>query len=81
MPSQRIPKLCRHKTHGLCGVTLSGRDHYLGPWPQGRREPPPAVKAEYDRLIAEWLAGNRAPLRGRDEQAGELTVNELALPY
>jgi len=76
MPSVRIPKLRRHKTHRLGVVTLSGRDHYLGPWPDGQRQPPAVVRAEYDRLLNEWLAAGR-----RQPGARSLSVNELILAY
>jgi hypothetical protein len=55
------PSLRRH----VCGqgiVTLNEHDHYLGVWPEGQRSPPGHVQAEYDRLIAEWLARGRMPL-------------------
>jgi integrase len=47
------PKYCRHKASGQAIVTLSGVDHYLGPY--GSK----ASRLEYDRLIAEWLAAGR----------------------
>ena len=34
-------------------VTLNGKDHYLGTWKTT------ASKAEYNRLIGEWLAAGR----------------------
>jgi integrase len=52
-------------------VTLSGKDHYLG------RYGTAASKAEYDRLVGEWLAAGRQ-LSGKD---GDLTVSELILAY
>lgn len=45
-----IPSLRHHKPSGQAVVSLSGRDHYLSKHGTG------AAKAEYDRLIAEWLA-------------------------
>jgi integrase len=48
-----VPKYRRHKASGQAVVTLAGRDHYLGPF--GSK----ASKAEYDRLVAEWLAAGR----------------------
>jgi hypothetical protein len=39
-----------HKPSGQAVVTLSGHDHYLGKWQT------PESKAEYDRLVGEWLA-------------------------
>lgn len=67
----RVPKYRHHKPTGQAVVTLSGKDHYLGPWKSK------ASRAEYDRLIGEWLAAGRA-LPKPDAQ---LTVAELALRY
>ncbi len=67
----RIPKYRRHKPTGQAVVTLSGKDHYLGP--HGSR----ASRAEYDRLIGEWLAAGRS-LPKPDAQ---FTIAELALRY
>jgi integrase len=66
----RTPSYRKHKPTGQAVVTLNGRDIYLGR--HGSKE----SKAEYDRLIAEWLvAGRRLPVRE------SLSVNELALAY
>jgi hypothetical protein len=54
-PNSPVPKLTRHKAKARGVVRLNGKDHYLGPWPAGAKQPPPAVRAAYDRLIAEWL--------------------------
>jgi integrase len=54
-------------------VTLDGRDIYLGQYGS------PQSRAEYDRLLAEWLSNGRrlpAPMAESD-----LTVNELILAY
>ena len=37
----RTPSYRLHKPSGQAVVTLDGRDHYLGPWPAGRKKPPP----------------------------------------
>jgi len=67
-----IPSYRLHKPSGRAVVTIAGRDHYLGE--HGSVE----SRAEYDRLIAEWLANGRAaPRADRDE----LTVSELILAY
>jgi hypothetical protein len=54
-------------------VTLDGRDIYLG------RYGSPASRAEFDRLLAEWLSNGRrlpAPV-----VASDITVNELGEVY
>ena len=67
----RTPSYRKHKGSGQAVVTLDGREVYLG------KHGTPASKAEYDRLIAIWLAnGRRLP---NDDV--ELTVNELALEF
>lgn len=90
----RIPSLRRHRPSGRAVVTLSGRDHYLGAWPEDQPAPPPDVRAAYDRLIQEWLANHRRPvptveqrrtaiLAGEDTDAAVvgLTVCELAVRF
>ena len=49
--SLRVPKYRRHKPTGQAVVTLNGKDHYLGKWNTK------ASRAEYRRLVGEWLAG------------------------
>ena len=69
----RVPSYRRHKPTGQAVVTLSGKDHYLGTWKTA------ASKAEYNRLIGEWVAAGRclpASRRGYD-----LTVAELGAAY
>ncbi len=67
------PKYRKHKASGQAVVTINGSDHYLGPWNSR------ASKAEYDRLIGEWLAhGRTIPKAGPD---ATLTVNELLAAY
>jgi integrase len=68
----RIPSYRLHKPTGQGVVTLNGKDHYLG------KHGTPQSRAEYDRLIAEWLAHGRAVAPAG---AGGLTVNELILAY
>jgi integrase len=60
-----------HKPSGLAVVTLGGKDRYLG------RYGSPESRATYDRLIAEWLAGNRQREPGR--QPSPLTISEMIL--
>jgi hypothetical protein len=51
--SLRTPSYRLHKPTGQAVVTLSGRDFYLGRfgYPEGR--------AEYDRMIIEWISNGR----------------------
>ena len=53
MKSNHIPQLGRHKASGQAVVCLNGKDHYLGRC--GSAE----AQAEYERLIALWLANGR----------------------
>ena len=66
----RTPSLRLHKPSGRAVVTLDGQDRYLGDYGSE------AARAEYDRLIAEWLSNGRQLARRRD-----LAVNELMLAY
>ncbi len=68
-PSYRL-----HKPSARAVVTLDGRDYYLGP--HGSDE----SKAEYDRLLAEWLA-HRSQVPGPSGPDPGLTVSELILRY
>jgi integrase len=70
------PSLRRHKPSRQGVVTLGGRDHYLGHWPDGQPTPPDLVRAAYDALVAEWLAAGR-PMAA----APRLTVAELILRF
>ena len=69
--SRRHPSYRRHKPSGQAVVTLSGRDFYLGRYNSKRSHD------EYDRLIAEWLAGGRS-LANSDSDAG-VSTGELVL--
>ena len=73
VPTLRTPSYRHHKPSNQAVVTLDGRDIYLG------RYGSPESRAEFDRLLAEWLSNGRrlpAPASGSD-----LTVNELARAY
>lgn len=73
--SRSVPRYSKHKASGQAVVCLSGQDFYLGP--HGTK----TSKAEYDRLVAEWLARGRRPLVTQDGTAGEITVVELIAAY
>lgn len=66
-----IPKYRRHKASGQAVVTLSGRDHYLGPWKSK------TSILMYDRAVAEWLARGREPAAS----AANMTVDDLLGRY
>jgi integrase len=71
----RTPSYRLHKPSGQAVVTIDGRDFYLGKY--GTAE----SRAEYDRLLAEWLACGRRLPRPASPAGGDLTVNELALSF
>jgi hypothetical protein len=75
------PSLRRHKPSGLGVVTLSGKDRYLGRWPEGQKDPPPEVQAEYDWVVAEWLASGRGRAQPAQERAAGPTVEELLAAF
>ncbi len=74
MSSERVPKYRKHKASGQAVVTFCGKDFYLGLYDSA------ASKAEYDRLVAEWLANGRR-LRGAKCESSGLTINELIAAY
>src|SRR5262249_23440196 len=57
MPARhlRVPSYRLHKPTGLAVVSIGGRDVYLG------KHESSESRAEYDRIIAEWLATGRVP--------------------
>jgi len=67
----RNPAYRKHKASGQAVVCIDGKENYLGP--HGSR----ASRAQYDRLISEWLANDRRPLVA----PSELTVAELMVAY
>lgn len=66
----RVPSYRYHKPTGQAVVTINGRDLYLGKWNSA------ASRAEYDRLIAEFLANGR-----RLQSEADGTVVELLNAY
>ena len=76
---KRVPGYLLHKASGQARVVLNGQTHYLG------EHGTPESKAEYDRLIAEWLANGRDGLdveqaknNGEEITVGVVLVRFLA---
>jgi integrase len=69
-----VPGLRFQKASGKAVVTLSGQDHYCGPW--GSK----TAIAEFDRHVSEWLARGRRPVV-QVETDGPLTLVEVAAAY
>ncbi len=69
----RIPSYRKHKPSGRAVVTLNGRDIYLGP--HGAE----VSKAEYDRVVREWLINNRQ--LPAHPGGGSISVAELMNSY
>lgn len=67
-----IPRATLHRGSGQAVVRLNGRDFYLGRFGSAK------AKAEYDRRIAEWLAGGR---QAPGPTAHTRTVAEVILAY
>jgi integrase len=72
--AERIPSLRRHKPSDRAVVTIDGHDLYCGPWKS------PEAKAEYDRIVSEWLANGRS-LRRSGNSCSDMTVTELIARY
>jgi hypothetical protein len=71
LTGNKVPSYRLHKQSGQAIVTLNGRDHLLG------RHGTPESQSEYNRLIAEWIAGGRQlPKAG-----AVLTVSELIIAF
>ena len=69
-----LPRLCQDKSSGQGVIRIDGRKLYLGRW--GSAE----AKANYDRVIGEWLTnGRRLPTDPSIDP--ELTLNQLILEY
>jgi integrase len=77
MPSAafRTPSYRLHKPTSQAVVTLDGRDLYLG------RYGSPQSRAEYDRLVAEWLTNGRRLHVTTAGGGSDLTINEMLLAY
>lgn len=72
MKKPRVPSYRLHRASGQAVVTLSGRDHYLGVHGS------PESHAEYQRLVAEWLASGCGAVPDRSPDA---TVSEILAAY
>src|SRR5205823_5557215 len=73
--SPRTPSYRLHSPSGQAVVTLAGKDFYLGKFGS------PGSRAEFDRLVAEWLANGRALAPASGTGPPDLTVNELLVAY
>jgi len=71
---RRVPSHRLHKPSGEAVVTLSGRDHYLGP--HGTH----ISKDACDRAVDEWLANGRRAVLGEEERLA-LVVTEPVGAY
>jgi integrase len=73
----RVPSYRRHKASGQAIVTLGGKMIYLGRY--GSKE----SRAEYNRIIAEWVTRDPAtpPPTSRTSARASLTIAELAAAY
>src|SRR5262249_32012716 len=73
----RVPSYRLHKPTGLAVATIGGRDIYFG------KHGTPESRAEYDRLIAEWLATGRRSRAGAGSVSTgtDLTINEVMVSY
>lgn len=71
----RVPAYRLHKPSGQAVVTLDGKDVYLG------RHGSQISRAEYDRLVAEWLVNGRRLPSGQSEEVEALTVEDPIVQY
>ena len=71
----RVPHYRLHKHSGQAIVTLSGVDHYLGPHGTD------VSKAEYDRVVAEWLARSRRPLQWDSHPTTVASSGQIILAF
>jgi hypothetical protein len=69
----RTPSYRLHRPSGLAVTTLNGRDVYLG------RFGSPESRAEYDRLLMEWLSNGRrlpTPATGSDVNIAQIVPGD-----
>jgi hypothetical protein len=72
--TQQLPRYCKHKASGQAVVKFGGKLHYLGVYGSKKS------KAEYQRIVGEWLTADRNPPPGGAD-GGDLTVVELLARY
>ena len=76
--TRKLPSYRLHRSSRQAVVTLGGRDYYLGSFNA------PESRAEYERLIQEWLANHRQimekPVTKNGKDQG-VTINELISQY
>ncbi len=71
-----IPSYRRHRASGQAVVTLGGVNHYLGPWDTHQS------RAEYDRVVNEWLARGRQSVgKAGASNPDEMLMKELIRGY
>ena len=75
LTENKLPAYRHHKARGLAVVTLNGSDVYLGPYGTS------TSKAEYDRVISEWLANGRRLPDKQSTGRPDITVSELIAGY
>jgi hypothetical protein len=71
----RVPSYRLHKARGTAVVTLGGRNRYLGAYGS------PESHAEYEKVVAEWLANGRCsepPSASRGPTVAEVMVAYVA---
>ena len=74
--ASRIRSKRHHRPNGLAVATVGARNIDLG------KHDAPESRAEYGRIIAEWLSTGRRLAAGADEPAGaDSTVNERLVAY
>src|SRR5688572_28186532 len=78
--TNKLPSYRLHKRSGQAVVSLDRRTVYLG------KHGSPESRAEYDRVVAEWLVSGRRGATLKDDATPspdphDLTVNEVALAY
>ncbi len=74
-PNVSVPSYRHHKPSGQAVVTLNAKDHYLGLWQSD------SSKAEYKRLLAEWIAAGKATTATNIQSCIGITVAELLTAY